>query len=103
MQNFTILASLCSWAGRIESYKDKGYFSAKTYVVGTQKNHLNETVLLSNQNTCLNRWLWKWMQLYTQNVLMFVVFIYFRILFVGSDSSSQSAGTSHLHFRSSPM
>ena len=28
------------------------------YVVGTQKNHLNETVPLSNQNTCLNRW-WK--------------------------------------------
>ena len=23
------------------------YFSTKTYVVGTQKNHLNETVLLS--------------------------------------------------------
>ena len=28
------------------------YFSTKTYVVGTQKNHLNETVLLSTQNTC---------------------------------------------------
>ena len=27
------------------------YFSTKTYVVGTQKNRLNETVLLS---TCLN-------------------------------------------------
>ena len=26
------------------------YFSTKTYVVGTQKNHLNETVLLSTQN-----------------------------------------------------
>ena len=25
------------------------YFSSKTYVVGTQKNRLNETVLLSNQ------------------------------------------------------
>ena len=24
----------------------------KTYVVGTQKNRLNEMVLLSNQNTC---------------------------------------------------
>ena len=31
-------------------------FSSKTYVVGTQKNRLNETVLLSTQNTCLN-WL----------------------------------------------
>ena len=26
------------------------YFSTKTYVVGTQKNNLNETVLLSIQN-----------------------------------------------------
>ena len=30
------------------------YFSSKIYVVGTQKNRLNEMVLLSNQNTCLN-------------------------------------------------
>ena len=30
------------------------HFSTKTYVVGTQKNRLNETVLLSTQNTCLN-------------------------------------------------
>ena len=28
----------------------KNYFSAKTYVVGSQKNCLNETVLLSTQN-----------------------------------------------------
>ena len=28
------------------------YFSIKTYVVGTQKNRLNETVLLSTQNIC---------------------------------------------------
>ena len=28
------------------------YFSTKTYVVGTQKNHLIETVLLSTQNIC---------------------------------------------------
>ena len=26
------------------------YFAIKTYVVGTQKNRLNETVLLSTQN-----------------------------------------------------
>ena len=31
------------------------YFSTIIYVVGTQKNRLNETVLLSTQNTCLNR------------------------------------------------
>ena len=30
------------------------YFSSKTYVVGTQTNRLNETVLLSTQNICLN-------------------------------------------------
>ena len=29
-------------------------FSTKTYVVGTQKNRLDETVLLSTQNTCSN-------------------------------------------------
>ena len=28
------------------------YFSIKTYVVGTQKNHLNEMVLLSTENKC---------------------------------------------------
>ena len=28
------------------------YFSTKTYVVGTQKKRLNETVLLSTQNIC---------------------------------------------------
>ena len=27
---------------------------SKTYVVGTQKNRLNEMVLLSTQNICLN-------------------------------------------------
>ena len=30
------------------------FLSTKTYVVGTQKNRLYETVLLSTQNTCLN-------------------------------------------------
>ena len=30
------------------------YFSTKTYVVGTQKNRLNETILLSTQNICYN-------------------------------------------------
>ena len=35
------------------------YFSTQTYVVGTQKNCLNETerVLLSTQNACLNGWI----------------------------------------------
>ena len=30
------------------------YFSTKTYVVGTQKNRLNETVLFSTQNIRYN-------------------------------------------------
>ena len=30
------------------------YFLTKIYVVGAQNNRLNETVLLSTQNTCLN-------------------------------------------------
>ena len=29
------------------------YCSTKTYVVGTQKNRLDETVILRTQNTCL--------------------------------------------------
>ena len=28
------------------------YFSTKIYVLGIQKNRLNETVLLSSQNIC---------------------------------------------------
>ena len=31
----------------------------KTYVIGTQKNRLIETVLLSTRNICLNLWLRK--------------------------------------------
>ena len=30
------------------------YFSSKTYVVGNQNNRLNQTFLLTTQNTCLN-------------------------------------------------
>ena len=38
----------------LESVPEKcfSYFSTKTYVVGTQKNRFNETVLLSTQNIC---------------------------------------------------
>ena len=44
-------------AGRtyVKSINEKicfSYFSTKTYVVGTQKNRLNETVLLNTQNIC---------------------------------------------------
>ena len=37
---------------RVCDKKYFSYFSTKTYVVGTQKNRLNETVLLSTQNIC---------------------------------------------------
>ena len=43
------------------------YFSIKTCVVGTQKNRLNETVLLSTQNTCLNWCVRKWFQFYVKH------------------------------------
>ena len=33
--------------------RKKSYLSIKTYVVGSQKNRLKETVLLSTQNKCL--------------------------------------------------
>ena len=39
----------------VKSMYPKNYFShfsTKTYVVGTQKNRLNETVLLNTQNIC---------------------------------------------------
>ena len=42
-------------------------FSTKTYVVGTQKNRLNKTVLLSTQNICSNWWIRIYLQFYTQN------------------------------------
>ena len=35
--------------------------------MGTQKNRLNETVLLSTQNICYNRWVRKYLQFYTEN------------------------------------
>ena len=39
-----------------------------TYVVGTQKNRLNKTILLSNQNTCLNCWVRKYLQFYANKI-----------------------------------
>ena len=43
-------------APRSESVPESyfSYFSTKTYVVGTQKNRLHETVLLSTNNICLD-------------------------------------------------
>ena len=47
------------------------YFSIETYVVGTQKNRLNETVLLSNHNICYNEWVRKYLQFYAENFCLF--------------------------------
>ena len=46
-----LLEIYTSRSGRIFE-NDFSCLSIKTYVVGTQKNRLNETVLLSTQNTC---------------------------------------------------
>ena len=49
-------------AGKSSRLSIENYFpysSTKTYIVGAQKNCLNETVLLSTQNTCLNWWVRK--------------------------------------------
>ena len=42
------------------------YFSTKTYVVGTQKNRLDETVLLSTQNICKKLWVRKYLHFYAE-------------------------------------
>ena len=46
------------------------YFSTKIYVVGTQKNRLNETVLLSTQNICQKFWVRTKLQFYTENLCL---------------------------------
>ena len=47
------------------------YFSNKTYVVGAQKNRLNETVLSSTQNKCQNWWIRKYLQFYVDSYSFF--------------------------------
>ena len=39
---------------RVRTRKLFSYFTTKTYVVGTQKNRVIETYLLSTQNKCFN-------------------------------------------------
>ena len=46
------------------------YFSIKTYVVGTQKNSLVKTVLLSVWNIRLHWWVKKYMQFYSRNIIL---------------------------------
>ena len=43
----------------MRNWKLFSYYSAKTYVVGTQKNRLIEMVLWSTPNTCFNWWIRK--------------------------------------------
>ena len=43
------------------------YFSVKTYVMGTEKNPLGETALLSTQNKCQNQWVKKYSKFYAQS------------------------------------
>ena len=53
----TFVLSIFEWTLKIGFTvikKQFSYFSTITYVVGTQKNRLNEMVLLSTQNICLN-------------------------------------------------
>ena len=42
---------------RVHTKKYLSYFSTKTYIVGTQKNRLNETILLSTQNLISRCWI----------------------------------------------
>ena len=55
------------------------YFSTKAYVVGTQKNRLNETVLFSSSNICLNLWVRKYLQFYAVNLCLSKPMVVFAI------------------------
>ena len=56
--------------------------------MGTQKNHLNETVLLSTQNICLKLWVRKYFQFYgdffflNQYLRLFACWAFFHALVV---------------------
>ena len=53
------------------------YFSTNIYVVGTQKNRLNETILLRTHNICLNVWVRKYLQFY-----VYFLFVYLNPWFI---------------------
>ena len=52
--NFSIIVVLDSRPPDKSAYLKIIFLLTKTYVVDTQKNRLNDVVLLSTQNTCLN-------------------------------------------------
>ena len=64
-QNQTLTGYLKAFRKECVSKNEFSYFCTKTYVVGTQKNHLNETLLLSTQKKCFNLWL-RYSQFYAQ-------------------------------------
>ena len=68
LNNKTFIPSFCipRPPNKIVDLKIIFLFSIKPYVVGNQKNHLNEMVLLSTQNKCLNQWIRKYSQFYSQ-------------------------------------
>ena len=51
---------------RVLNRKLISYFSTKTYVVGTQKNRLDEMVLFGNQNICYKLWVRTYLQFYAK-------------------------------------
>ena len=60
-----------------------------SYVVDTQKNCLNETVLLSTQNTCLNRWIGKYSQFILNFFLLYLISVGKPIEVVKSENPTQ--------------
>ena len=53
---------------RVRNWKLFSYFSTKTYVVGAQRNRLNDLLLLSTQNLCLNWVIRKYSQLHAKKL-----------------------------------
>ena len=59
--------------------------------MGTQKNRLNETVLLSTQNICLELWVRKYLQFYAD------IFVYLNLCFE-KQMEWQAAGACGKHW-----
>ena len=57
--NMLIVVEISGFQTRVRIGKLFLYFSCKTYVVGTQKNRLNETILLGTLDICFNKWVRK--------------------------------------------
>ena len=58
-------------------YQKVNFLFHKRYVVGSQKNHLNEIILLSTQNICLIRWVRNYLQYYA------LIFCLFKPMIMG--------------------